>query len=195
VEPFGNNPADENPSGLGAFDLPVRLPGQYFDQETGLHYNYFRDYDTGLGRYVQSDPIGLLGGLNTFIYAANPLDQIDQYGLSGRSKRNFFWQFLPTYGNWGQANWSGGKWSRTVPPKALPPIDPLDSCFRDHDLCYNSIQQGCPLSKSDADAAYDACDALLVACIDRLGPDPKYICATNPTKCRAFMFGARLLFR
>src|SRR4030095_2024108 len=63
-EPFGNNVADENPSGLGAFELPLRLPGQYFDRETNLHYNYFRDYDPGIGRYAESDPIGLVAGLN-----------------------------------------------------------------------------------------------------------------------------------
>src|SRR5262249_20145514 len=58
-EPFGNSVADENPSGLGAFDLPLRLPGQYFDKETGLQYSYFRDcYDSGTGRYCQPDPIG-----------------------------------------------------------------------------------------------------------------------------------------
>jgi carbamoyltransferase len=44
-EPFGVNVPDENPSGFGVFDLPLRLPGQYFDKETNLHYNYFRDYD------------------------------------------------------------------------------------------------------------------------------------------------------
>ena len=51
-EPFGVNVADENPSGLCAFDLPLRLPGQYFDKETNLHYNDFRDYDLSIGRYV-----------------------------------------------------------------------------------------------------------------------------------------------
>lgn len=82
AEPFGNNPADENPSGLGAFDLPLRLPGQRYDQETGLHYNYFRDYDSGLGRYVESDPIGLGGGLNTFAYTlGDPLTLVDPRGL------------------------------------------------------------------------------------------------------------------
>jgi RHS repeat-associated protein len=43
----------------------LRLPGQYYDAETGLHYNYFRDYDPGVGRYVESDPIGLQGGLES----------------------------------------------------------------------------------------------------------------------------------
>jgi RHS repeat-associated protein len=81
-EPFGVNPADENPSGLGAFDLPLRLPGQYFDKETNLHYNYFRDYDPAIGRYIQSDPIGLLGGINTYSYALNdPLVLLDATGL------------------------------------------------------------------------------------------------------------------
>ena len=42
----------------------LRFPGQYYDQETGLHYNYFRTYDPETGRYVESDPIGLGGGLS-----------------------------------------------------------------------------------------------------------------------------------
>jgi RHS repeat-associated protein len=81
-EPFGNNVPDENPSGLGVFDLPLRLPGQYFDKETNLHYNYYRYYDASLGIYDQSDPIGLRGGLNTYAYvSSNPLGAIDPFGL------------------------------------------------------------------------------------------------------------------
>lgn len=62
--------------------LNLRFPGQYYDQESGLSYNYFRYYDSSLGRYTTSDPIGLRGGLNTYGYAyQNPLYWIDPYGL------------------------------------------------------------------------------------------------------------------
>jgi RHS repeat-associated protein len=80
-EAFGINVPDENPSGLGAFELPLRFPGQYFDKETNLHYNYFRNYDPSLGRYEESDPIGLAGGINTYVYvAADPLRYVDPFG-------------------------------------------------------------------------------------------------------------------
>ena len=59
----------------------LRLPGQYEDQETGLHYNYFRYYDTQTGRYISQDPIGLAGGVNMYGYVmANPIGNIDPRG-------------------------------------------------------------------------------------------------------------------
>jgi RHS repeat-associated protein len=81
-DPFGANMANGNPSGLGAFTFNLRLPGQYFDAETAYHYNYFRDYNPEIGRYIESDPIGLKGGINTFSYvASNPLTWTDPIGL------------------------------------------------------------------------------------------------------------------
>jgi RHS repeat-associated protein len=82
-DPFGVTAPAEDPDGDGkAVTLDLRFPGQYFDRETNLHYNYFRDYDPQTGRYVQSDPIGLVGGLNTYAYAVlSPLRHVDPLGL------------------------------------------------------------------------------------------------------------------
>jgi RHS repeat-associated protein len=66
---------------IEAVQNPFRLPGQYYDQETGLHYNYFRHYNPPTGRYLTPDPIGLAGGVNLFTYAKNnPGRFIDRFG-------------------------------------------------------------------------------------------------------------------
>ncbi|PBQ06551.1 hypothetical protein CCL23_19425 [Pseudomonas syringae] len=59
----------------------MRFQGQYFDVETGLHYNTFRYYDPEIGRFITQDPIGLLGGFNLYGYTLNPLSDIDPWGL------------------------------------------------------------------------------------------------------------------
>ncbi len=75
VDAFGTGLPETDPDGDGlGFTFNLRFPGQYYDNETGLHYNYFRYYDPQTGRYITSDPIGLQGGLNTYPYAnANPV--------------------------------------------------------------------------------------------------------------------------
>jgi RHS repeat-associated protein len=62
----------------------LRFPGQYFDQETGLHYNYYRDYNPAIGRYPEADPVGIIRGENhLYVYVANrPITDIDPKGLA-----------------------------------------------------------------------------------------------------------------
>ncbi len=61
----------------------LRFPGQYYDAETGLNQNHFREFDASLGRYVQRDPVGLVGGLNNYTYAhSNPVSYVDPNGLT-----------------------------------------------------------------------------------------------------------------
>ena len=95
-DPFGNGLPEEDPDGDGQrFTLDLRFPGQYYDGETGLHYNYFRTYDPSTGRYLESDPIGLGGGLNTYAYAGgNPINYVDPLGLESCK------------GTWVQVGWN-----------------------------------------------------------------------------------------
>jgi RHS repeat-associated protein len=78
--------ADIDPYGFAVIDpestieFNLRMPGHYFDAETGLHYNRFRYYDPRIGRYLQSDPLGLAGGVNLYAYSANPLTHVDIVG-------------------------------------------------------------------------------------------------------------------
>lgn len=64
----------------------IRLKGQYFDEETGLHYNRHRYYDADSARYITADPIGLLGGMNAFRCALNPRNWMDPLGLRKKNK-------------------------------------------------------------------------------------------------------------
>ncbi len=109
--PYGVSKVNDDPDGDGnKINFNVRFPGQYFDQETGLHYNYFRYYDSTTGRYITSDPIGLLYDFNgpqiqaaiesglsvnvdsnslNHLYnyvSGNPLSWTDQLGLAGSNQ-------------------------------------------------------------------------------------------------------------
>ncbi len=78
-EAFGTTAPDQDPDKDGtAFVFDMRFPGQRYDALSGLNQNYFRDYEPGTGRYVQSDPIGLEGGISTFSYVDSyPLNNYD----------------------------------------------------------------------------------------------------------------------
>jgi RHS repeat-associated protein len=88
----------------------LRFPGHYYNQETGLFDYYFRDYDPQTGRYLESDPIGLRAGVNTYAYATrNPLSESDPFGL---------------YGGWIPANGNHGPSAHPCPtvPTAPPGV-------------------------------------------------------------------------
>ena len=71
-------------------DCPIRFQGQWFDQESGLHYNFHRYYDPETGKYLSSDPIGLDGGTRSYGYVHNPLAWVDPWGLAGCSAPETF---------------------------------------------------------------------------------------------------------
>ena len=106
AEAFGATAPDQNPSSLGTFSYNQRFPGQVFDAETGLFDNWNRTYDARQGRYRQSDPIGLAGGVNTYSYVTgNPLSYVDPMGLD----------------RWGDA--PAQSYYCTAPLHALPSLD------------------------------------------------------------------------
>ena len=120
TEPFGASFADEDPSGLGAFVYNLRFPGQYYDRETGLHYNYFRDYDPQIGRYIESDPIGMNGGFNLYEYVkSNPITRLDPMGLDSAPAYHYSTDpldYIPKH----QRNWydfdQGYRYKKRVTP-------------------------------------------------------------------------------
>jgi RHS repeat-associated protein len=95
-DPFGDNLPQEDPGSTGnRLEFNLRFPGQYYDRESGLYYNYHRTYDPSVGRYVESDPIGLAGGINLYAYVGgNPIGYVDYLGLAGDKP----------WGGWGDIN-------------------------------------------------------------------------------------------
>ncbi|MEK6699301.1 MAG: RHS repeat-associated core domain-containing protein, partial [Nitrospirota bacterium] len=107
----------------------LRFPGQYYDVETGLHYNYFRDYNPIIGRYIEADPIGIRGSINLYLYVmANSIKYTDIRGLEpgGGPDAAFRNPPIPEFRN-------------PPPPPPVPPCykfnyDKYSQCLKDHSL-------------------------------------------------------------
>ena len=138
-DPFGMTTVNENPSGLGTFSYNLRLPGQFYDSETGLNYNYFRDYDPAIGRYVESDPIGLEGGINTYAYVGdNPVLYIDPKGEDAIAAPMPRPVPLPGWagpaGAVAGAGWAGWEFGSAVYPHIAEPLgDLIDYVCKDNE--------------------------------------------------------------
>ncbi|MEJ5128948.1 RHS repeat-associated core domain-containing protein [Comamonas sp. MYb21] len=87
LDAWGNVRVEHNPSGLYQ---PIRLPGQHADEDTGLYYNRYRYYESDIALYINSDPIKLHGGWNSFEYVNKPLQNLDPLGLQG-------WSSIPIF--------------------------------------------------------------------------------------------------
>jgi RHS repeat-associated protein len=109
-EAFGNTAPDQDPDGDGsAFVLDMRFPGQRYDASSGLNQNGFRDYEAATGRYPQSDPTGLSGGISTYGYAfGNPLLFIEPFGLAPNQACAAGWIATCTIVGGGIGYWGGG---------------------------------------------------------------------------------------
>ena len=164
----------------------LRFPGQYYDGESVLHYNYHRFYNANMGRYLRTDPICYKGGVNLFLYsAANPVRRIDPWGLFHYYKR------------WGGPDYTAGQkgqsWDTLTEPvrrdiqrqiqngwnpnSPYQPLDAQDTCYMHHDICYGEARMDCRSKNvcfTDCTRPkLNKCDADLVNCLSQIGKSGK----------------------
>ena len=197
-EVFGDQAPANDPDGDGvAFELALRFPGQQATAASGMFYNYQRDYEPAVGRYSQSDPIGLDGGISTFVYSeSDPVLNIDPLGqMSGRrGERNQTrspsgtknpgkkWKDDPKRPGWGwQYDGNSGKSTYKkkppflLPPKAIGPILALRV----------ALQVAC--ENGDLNSCKTLCDLFPEACggVDFTEPNVA-MCPTGGTTSQLF---------
>lgn len=176
--PFGETLPDADPDGDSkVFELNLRFPGQFYDAESGLHYNMNRDYAPALGRYIESDPVGLSGGISTYAYVdSQPLDKIDPMGLFTSGMSSYF---TSEWGRYiacmyqsppGEGNGCGAEGKDTV--NQFIPQETFMQCCNAHDVCWGT----CYADRRDCDLKFLYC--MLKRCLrSRAGELP--LCAVQ----------------
>jgi RHS repeat-associated protein len=170
---FGTTPANEDPDNDGSkTTVNLRFPGQYYDVESGLHYNGHRYYSPLLRIFTQTDRLDLLSQAANPMYAGyseptdlqralnqayvyvggNPLSYIDPDGLRKIA------------GNWIGSDWSGGQSGRIIPTNPAPPKDAVDACAMQHDYCYAAVENSKMQCTANTPRSISDCDAELARC-------------------------------
>jgi RHS repeat-associated protein len=127
-----NNDAFGTSAPSGSATVNLRMPGQYYDAESGLFYNWNRIYNPAIGRYISSDPVGLVGGLNTYIYVSqNPALLFDMVGLDQMLK------YITTGGGQDLAYWQR-QWVLTEPTNGGLIVQTVTGHFQAQDSSGNS---------------------------------------------------------
>lgn len=168
-DPFGRATVSVN-----TVELNVRFPGQYYDRETGLHYNLNRYYDPETGRYIKSDPIGVMASLNTYVYVDNqPINWFDLYGLI---KNCSYWggtncseYELPVNGNF-TPGYSEQDFVCSSIGALFDNSECTTQCCADHDNCYEMYQcnwSSWLMNVFGADAPCNKCNRVARRCIIR----------------------------
>ena len=144
-------------------------------------YNYFRDYDSAIGRYVESDPIGQEGGPNPYSYVPNPMSEFDSLGLMVTGPGVLLYRFKSPqfywHGNWGGPGWAAGRWvaesNLSDADRSVPAKDRRDACYKNHDFCVRDCS--IPCQNEVGTNKCRNCDYSLATCLRRIPPwDPSY---------------------
>ncbi len=161
--PFGKAQVDEDPDGNGiAVTNNLRFPGQYYDAETGLHYNWWRYYDPEVGRYLRADPIDVNQGINhLYVYVENnAINSVDPLGLKGCGP--------------------GSGALEAIIPERWPNVD-FSNCCNDHDDCYGCEGKAHHKTRRDCDLQF--CKCLFDECLRSGGFANPYSPCPSLTYC------------
>ncbi len=173
----------------GTLDQPFRFSTKAFDEQTGLAYYGYRFYAPSVGRWINRDPIGEVGGINLYGFVNNnPVNGNDINGLIDPLSFRKFPDFH-YYGNWGGPGWTAGEFKSwddfseekridilddiaNNPKSSYAPVDNQDRCYMRHDICYGKRRNRCKTSSNSDEclrSGLNSCDKNLGECLGRCG--------------------------
>ncbi|MBP1123903.1 MULTISPECIES: RHS repeat-associated core domain-containing protein [Pseudomonas] len=159
---------------VGKVDNPLRFQGQYFDEESGLHYNRHRYYNPDVGRYLTPDPVKLAGGINAYQYVPNPTGWVDPLGLNTCPENNGCKPSLSINDPAEQAS------IKKIEPATPTPQESEDYLFRGDKASPDEVFKNGFKSKGDSEDLY-------LHAVDSDDPASNFI-STSPSRTVGIMF-------